>query len=97
VDVAKKNCLASLIITDQTFEDAPVVVRCPVELEHVWSWFKDLDGCRTIGLTLGPITHCEITAWAKGMKIDLMPLERRAIRSLDVAYLNFQNSKDKKK
>jgi hypothetical protein len=95
VDVAKKNCLASLVITDQTFSDTPDKVESPYELEHVWSWFKELDSTRLIGMTLGPITHCEITAWADGEGIRLMPFQRRAIRALDVAYINFQNKQGK--
>ncbi len=42
---------------------------------------------------LGPITHLEISAWAEGMKIDLLPFERKAIRELDKAFLIYSNSK----
>lgn len=41
------------------------------------------------------IKHVEITAWAEGMQINLLPFERRAIRAVDVAFMDYQNSKAK--
>jgi hypothetical protein len=42
---------------------------------------------------LSPITHVEMTAWSEGMKLDLLPFERKAIRAIDRAYMIYQNSK----
>ena len=41
----------------------------------------------------GSITHVEITAWANGMGIELLPFERQAIRQIDKAFLIYSNSK----
>lgn len=93
VEIAKKSAFAALVITDRTFEDAPDEVTCPFELEHVWEWFYELDGTRQSGMVLGPITNVEISAWASGMGIDLLPFERRAILAVDRAYLAFNAKK----
>ncbi len=42
---------------------------------------------------VGPITNVEITAWAQGMRYDLMPFERRAILAVDRAYLIHSSEK----
>jgi hypothetical protein len=44
---------------------------------------------------LSPIVHTEITSWAQGMGITLLPFERQAIRAIDLAYIIHCNSKDK--
>jgi hypothetical protein len=93
---AKKNCLASLVITDQTFADTPDICHCPVEVEYVWSWFRELDATRQNSMSIGPITNVEIDHWARLMNIDLLPFEVQAIREIDIAYINNHNSKDKK-
>lgn len=96
MESAKKNCLASLVITDQTFADVPEIAYCPEELEYVWSWFGELDATRQNGMSIGPITNVEIDRWAHLMKIELLPIEVRAIREIDIAYINNHHSKDKK-
>lgn len=50
-------------------------------------------------MALNPISHTEITAWASGMNLELLPFERRAIRAIDQAYVahcNSKNSEEKK-
>lgn len=97
VEVAKKSAFAAAVIKEETFEDVPPEVDCPFELKHVWDWFVELDCTRQSGMGLGPITHTEISAWSTGMGINLMPIEREAIRAIDRAYLTHHNSKDKEK
>jgi len=41
-----------------------------------------------------PLTHTEITAWAEGMKLNLLPFEREAIVRIDDAFQSHSNSKD---
>jgi len=48
---------------------------------------------RNNAMRLGPITHQEITAWAEGMRYNLLPFERQCIRAIDRAYLLHLNSK----
>jgi hypothetical protein len=64
-------------------------------VQYIWVWFnEELNSCRDInGMALPPITHTEITSWADGMKIDLLPFERRALKALDNAYTSYFNSK----
>ena len=66
---------------------------CPHEVEYIWQWFYELDATRQNGMGAGPITHVEITAWANGMGIDLLPFERQALRQIDRAFLIYSNSK----
>jgi hypothetical protein len=41
------------------------------------------------------IKHLEITAWSDGMGYKITPFERKAIRAIDVAFMNHQNTKSK--
>ena len=82
------------MITDQTFEDVPVEAYCPVEVEYIWEWFHDLDSTRQNGMSHGPITNVEITAWSNGMWLNLIPFERRAILEIDRAFSIYSNSKE---
>lgn len=71
---------------------------CPYEVEYIWQWFLELDKTRhNSGMGINSITHVEITAWSDGMKLDLLPFERRAIRAIDEAYVTHINSKVKDK
>lgn len=97
VEKAKQNAFAASVITDQTFEDVPDEIECPFEFRHIWEWFFELDSTRNNGMAHGPITNVEITAWAEGMGIDLMPIERRALLAIDKAFLIHSNSDSKSK
>jgi hypothetical protein len=99
IEIAKKNCFASQVITDKTFEDVPDEVECPFEVEYLWVWFRELDSTRANnGMGISPINHLEITAWSDGMALSpLMPFERQAIRAVDDAYVIYSNSKAKDK
>lgn len=97
VDKAKQNCLASQVITDQTFAEAPPEVDCPYELEHVWDWFLQLDRTRDCGMALRAITFSEIRDWAFLKKIVLDPFEVEALEAVDRAFVIHHNSKSKEK
>ena len=83
------------MITEETFEDAPEEVSCPWELQHIWEWFLELDETRQNGMSIGPITHTEITKWSEGMGYNLIPFERRALRAVDRAFMIHQSKKEK--
>lgn len=38
-------------------------------------------------MSVGPITHAQITAWSDGMNIFVTPFERTAILAIDEAYI----------
>lgn len=96
VDKAKQNAFAASLITDQTFADVPEEADCPYELQHIWEWFYELDSTRINGMSAGPITNVEITAWSDGMGYDLLPIERKALLAVDRAF-QMHNSKPKEK
>lgn len=54
-----------------------------------------LNKTRDVGMQVAAIKHVEITAWAQGMGINLLPFERRAICAIDDAFMAHQNSKSK--
>jgi hypothetical protein len=95
--MASGSAFAAFVIKDQTFDDAPEIKDCPHELQHIWDWFVELDATRTSGMTYNAITHQEITAFADGERINMLPFERRAIRAIDRAFIKFQNAKSKEK
>lgn len=98
MQAAQKNAFFSSVVTEKTFEaaDVPDEVECPFELLHVWEWFLELDKTRpNNGMGISAITHTEITSWADGMNIELLPFERKAIRAVDEAYVTYCNSKAK--
>lgn len=98
LESAKGNAFAASVITEKTFEEAPEEVECPFELQHIWEFFIELDETRpSNGMAVSSITHEEITAWAEGNNISLMPFERRCIRAIDKAYVTYQNSKAKER
>lgn len=88
--------LASLVVTDQTFDEAPEEIDCPYELAYIWGYFRDLDARRPNGgMGFSPITHEAITAWSDGLEIGIKPFERQCIVAIDDAYRDHINSKDK--
>lgn len=95
VDIANKSPFAASVISDQTFAEAPEVKYCPHEVEYIWEWFIELNSTRDAGMQCSGIKHTEITAWSEGMRINITPFERRAIRAIDVAFINNQNTKSK--
>lgn len=92
---AKSNCFAPQVISDRTFEDAPEEALCPVEVEHIWRWYVELDEERTAGMDLDPITSPVIESWARLNRIRPIPFEVKALRAIDKAYMKFHRSKRK--
>lgn len=98
MDVAKKSVFARQVLTEQTFDEVPDEIDCPVELEYIWNWFLELDETRlNSGMGFNSITHTEITHWADGMWMKLLPFERRALRRIDKAYMEHCNTKANEK
>lgn len=60
----------------------------PEGAEHVLRWFWALDSARSCGFAPNPISFSEIEAWAKLTGADPLPWEVRAIKAMDMAYLN---------
>lgn len=58
----------------------------PPRLDYLWGWFCQLSDWRVVGFSLGAISHLEIEAWARLMRIELFPSEVDALRRLDRAY-----------
>lgn len=85
-----------MIAKDQTFDEVPKQVPCPMEVKHIWEWFIDLDETRQVGMGVNPICFTEIQAWSQLNRIDLKPFEVEAIRAIDREYLKHQNSKGSK-
>lgn len=64
----------------------------------MWGWFQELSNTRQFGaMGPNPITHQEITFWAEGNGIDLIPTEREAICAIDRTFILHAYSKDKPK
>jgi hypothetical protein len=85
-----------MVLAEDTFTEAPEELDCPFEVEHIWDWFLHLNRRRQNGMSINPISHQEITAWSEGMKKAITPFERDALTQLDDAYIEHQNSKEKK-
>lgn len=93
VEIAKASSLASLVLTKDTFVEVPDQPDCPYELAHIWEWFHELDATRVSGMGFSPITHTEIGEWSRGMGLNILPLEREALRAIDKAYMLHCNKK----
>lgn len=93
---AKRNALASLVITDQTIKELPPVIECPYELQHIWDWFHELDKTRQNNMGHGPITYVEFNNWAFRMRIDPTSYETKALMEVDKAFLIHSHTRDKK-
>lgn len=75
----------------------PEEAECPLELEHIWGFFRELDARRTnSGMGFNPLSHEAITAWSDGMQIGVTTFERSCIIAIDDAYRNHCNAKEKK-
>lgn len=66
--------------------------RLPPLAGHVWSYFSDLSRTRQGGgMAISPLSRLEIHAWEEDEGITLERWERRAILSIDAAYLASQS------
>lgn len=66
----------------------------PPRLLHVWGWFESLSDWREGGFGVGPISHCEIEAWARLMRVTLYPAEVELLRQIDREYRTYRYYKD---
>ncbi len=79
----------------QEVQDAPEVA---LGLEFYWDSFVDLNTCRQSGMGLGPIPWTSILQYAN--ENDVQGIQRQAlfhhVRSMDLAFLRYNKSKEKK-
>lgn len=72
-------------VTPPELADLP---QCPPGAEHIWDWFQQLNGKRTFGMTLNPITWHDIYAWSQLTGTKPKQWELDAISRLDVTFTN---------
>lgn len=53
---------------------------------YVWMWFFELNGRRTYGMSMNPITWPDIDAWARLKGVRLKQWEMDALTGIDDAY-----------
>lgn len=59
----------------------------PDAVSHVWEWFWSLSGRRQQGYAgPQPISYLEIDAWARRMRIQILPAEIHMLVQMDNAY-----------
>lgn len=63
------------------------------ELLYVWRWFQSLTGWREQGWGFGPLSHCEIEAWTRLMRIEIFPSEVEALRQVDMTVRLYEQQK----
>lgn len=72
----------------------PVEDAIPPTLEYLWRWYGMLVDCREYGFEIiGVLTHQEIGAWAKLLKINISPVEVLILRRLDRAFVSVHSGK----
>jgi hypothetical protein len=64
------------------------------ELAYLWRWFCSLNDWREQGWGMGPLSHVEMDAWARLMRIDILPIEVEALRRLDRVAREHHQQKD---
>lgn len=71
--------------------------RCPDLLEPVWAMFIELNGSRgSNGFSISPISYTEMLAWSAMTGQHPTHFEVKAIKAVDVAYINSQAKQAKK-
>lgn len=69
---------------------------CPEELKYLWRWFVELNqGRGNSGFGPCALSYLEIEAWSRLNRVVLMPHELKALKQLDVVYLNSQGEATK--
>lgn len=65
-----------------------ILPELPCQIEHLWSWFRELAAARTgNGYGPNPIAWTEIAAWAALTGARPTPWEVAALKALDAEYL----------
>lgn len=62
-------------------------------LEYIWAWFQRLTDWRQVGFDIGALSHLEIEAWARLMRIEIFPSEVEGLRQLDRTTRNYYAKK----
>lgn len=62
----------------------------PVEIQHIWGWWVELDSTRAVGMDLSHISYTEIVNWSNLLKIGITRFEVQCIMALDSAYLRIR-------
>ena len=77
-------------MSEQTGERHPLLdsPRLPVEVEHVWGYFHQMNTKRTCGAAApNPLSDEQILAWQRRHRIQLTPFEGECIDALDQVFL----------
>lgn len=61
--------------------------RVPIEVAHIWEWFKDLHAARAASFGPSPISYADIEAWARLTGRAPTRWEVSCIKRLDVCFL----------
>lgn len=81
----------------RTPKELEELIELPESCRQSWHWFWELSNSRTEGFSgSNPIAYSEIKAYFELMRIEPRDFEITLIRSLDIAYLNHQRSKQQK-
>jgi hypothetical protein len=55
----------------------------PEQIGYLWDWFSALTDWRQQTMGVGPLSHLEMEAWARLMRIEISPFEVEVLRMLD--------------
>lgn len=65
----------------------------PMAAQHVWWWFLELNAARgNNGFGPSPITYSDIMNWKVLTAIEIAPWEVKAIKLIDVQYLEIMGA-----
>jgi hypothetical protein len=67
-------------LTPPELQSLPELPECAA---HVWAWFSELSGRRTVGMAMNPITWPDIDAWARLKGVTLKQWEMDALTGID--------------
>lgn len=73
-------------IREQTGVVAPelkALPRLPFGSEHIWQWYNDLDGRRTSGFSINPLTWSDIHSYFTMLRVRPQSWEVRALVTID--------------
>lgn len=78
--------------TPPELEGLPELPECAA---HVWGWYQDLTGKRTIGMAMNPITWPDVDSWCNRRKLDPKQWELDAIFGIDEAFRTVMSEETK--
>jgi hypothetical protein len=71
-----------------------VPLDCPIEISHIWGYFKEMSRMRARnGMCISPLSQ-EIVTWQALSQVTLNPFELDVIWRLDAIYIEVCSTKD---